>query len=102
MTLLHAWYWLRHALGIDTQQSMAYAFWSGFGPALIALALGSGTIAAVLHRFNCHQHRCWRIGRHHAGPYVVCRRHSPDPAVREGLRAHHIHAAHRRRLERQG
>lgn len=85
-------HWLIHLLGIDTQQSWAYDFWSGFGPCLIsATTLGAGVWAFVRSR-NCHVHRCWRIGRHRVAgtEHVVCRHHHPDPRVRDGLRHHHL------------
>ena len=85
-------HWLLHALGIDTQQSYNYDFVSGVGPMLLVL-LG---YAGVIRRINCHQQRCWRIGRYHVagGQYTVCRKHHPDDAIRNGLRAHHIRIAH--------
>jgi hypothetical protein len=90
-------HWLIHFLGIDTQQSDNYDFVSGVGPMLVTIMFGSGAIIAFCRRHNCHQHHCWRLARHQAGAYLVCRRHHPDPAVREGLRPHHIAASHQER-----
>lgn len=72
-----------HILGIDTQQSYWYDFWSGIATqaSLLFAAI------AVLRRCNCHVHRCWRIGRHPVGgtSWQVCRRHHPaDGRVSHG------------------
>jgi hypothetical protein len=49
------------------------------------------------HR-TCHQHRCWRIGRHPVGATGIktCRRHHPEL----GNHRHLTGAAIRRLLER--
>ena len=67
--LLHV---IFHALGIDTQTSMEYCFWSGAGTQLTLC------IAAVmfLRHHNCHVKGCWRLGHidaEHGHP--ACRRH---------------------------
>ena len=88
---------LLHVLGIDTQQSYAYDFWSGFGPCLIAsLTLGTGLWAYIRQR-NCHVRRCWRLGRHKVPgtEHVVCGRHAPHErpshadVIRDWERARH-------------
>ena len=69
-------HWLWHALGIDTQQSWAYDFWSGIGTQFKLTGL---LLPYVLYRkHNCHVHKCWRIGRFQADRWVVCARHHPD------------------------
>lgn len=90
-------HWLAHILGIDTQQSEFYDAWSGCIPALIGAVSAASVVWAVLRSLNCHQHRCWRLGKHPvAGTgWKTCRRHHPDPRVAGGLQAHHIEAAHR-------
>ena len=103
-------HWLLHWLAVHTgtvnEPGPYYGFWSGFGSDLAeigaAVAFSAGLIVSYRHK-NCHVHHCWRIGRHPAagGQYVTCRKHHPDPAVREGLRAHHILRAHREHLARQ-
>lgn len=97
------WPWLLHVLGIDNVAGYAYAWWSGSGSVLLPPLLTLAGVAVLWwwhHR--CHCHRCPRLGRYPAagGQFSVCRAHSPDPAVREGLRAHHIHAAHQRWLSK--
>lgn len=66
-------HWLIHVLGIDTQQSFAYDFWSGCGTQLPSLVLA----AAWLHRANCHHPRCPRIGKHSPDGTPYCTRHLP-------------------------
>lgn len=66
-----------HGIGIDTQTSLEYAFFSGFG-AWLSSTLGlSGIIAALIHHVNCHADGCWRIGKFPVagGQYKVCGKH---------------------------
>lgn len=93
------WPWLLHTLGVDDVSGRAYAFWSGFGSDLGEATLLAGLVAYLRHR-NCHQYRCWRLGRFPvaSGQYVTCRRHHPDPAVRAGITAHHLSAVHHAHL----
>lgn len=88
-----------HVIGIDTQLSEEYAFFSGFGTWLLAALGFTGTFAAVVRAVNCHAHACPRIGRFPvAGGYKVCRRHHaevtghPHKLTVEVLR--HLHAEH--------
>lgn len=70
--------WLVHLLGLDDPGGRPYAFWSGFGSDLGYLAFAGG-LAAWLRKHNCHQHHCWRLGRHPldgTGIYL-CRKHHP-------------------------
>jgi len=87
---------VQHSLGIDTQTSPNYDFVSGVGPMLIAALGFSGIGAGVLRHLNCHQDRCPKPGRFPVagGQYKTCRTHHPDPTVREGIKAHHLLAAH--------
>lgn len=92
--------WLLHWLAVHTgtvnEAGPYYGFWSGFGSDLSELAIVGGLVA-VYRRHNCHQHWCWRVGRFPVGDgqFVTCRRHHPDPVIRDGVRAHHILAAHK-------
>lgn len=64
--------WLLHVLGIDTQQSYYYDFWSGFATQITVLV---ALVTALRHR-NCYVRRCWRLG--HIDPahgHPACRRH---------------------------
>lgn len=92
-----------HFIGIDTQQSDNYAFFSGFGSWLssnLAL-LGLATLVGTAWRaMNCHTDGCPRIGRYPlaGGAFKVCRRHHRDvtghhgPLTTEVLKA--AHAVH--------
>ena len=105
------WHALQHWLAIHTgtlnEPGPYYGFWSGFGSDLAefaaAFAFITGAVVSYRHK-NCHVKGCLRLGRHPAagGQFTVCRKHSPDPAVREGLTAHHIHSRHREHLAAQG
>jgi len=65
---------LLHLLGIDTQQSYFYDFWSGFATQLSVITAG----VVYYKRHNCHVHLCPRIGKHQVGHYTVCSKHHPD------------------------
>lgn len=69
------WNWIIHVLGVDTQQSRWYDFWSGIATQGSILLLGIG----ALRRHNCHVHRCWRFGRHPVPgtSIVTCAKHHP-------------------------
>jgi hypothetical protein len=66
--------WLAHLLGIDNEAGRWYAFWSGFGSDMSEVTL-IGLAFGAYHRHNCHQRRCWRIGRHTVGGSPWCDRH---------------------------
>lgn len=95
------WYHgMDHGIGIDTQTSLEYAYFSGFG-AWLSSTLGlSSIVAAVVLHLNCHAPQCPRVGRYPiaGGQYKVCRRHHPDPEIREGrailAHMHHKHREH--------
>jgi hypothetical protein len=66
--------WLLHVLGVDNEAGHAYAFWSGFGSDLGEVAL-LGAVYGLVRKHNCHQVRCWRIGRHTVDGTPWCNRH---------------------------
>lgn len=75
MWWLSAYYGLRHALGFDSQATMAYAFVSGIGPMLLT-AIGMSTlIGGLWHHVNCHEPGCWWVGRHKVNGTPWCNRH---------------------------
>jgi hypothetical protein len=74
--------WLLHVLGVDDVSGRWYAFWSGFGSDLSELAI-VGAVLGLVHKHNCHQARCWRIGRHLVDGTPWCNKH--HLAAREGL-----------------
>lgn len=73
--------WLLHVLGVDNEAGRWYAFWSGFGSDMSEVAL-LGALGALFKRHNCHERRCWRIGRHVVDGTPWCDRH--HQAAREG------------------
>lgn len=73
MEILH---WLIHFLGIDTQQSYSYDFWSGFGPVLFGQLPILGALIVHFRHQNCHVKGCWRLG--HTDPkhgFPACKKH---------------------------
>lgn len=68
------WWWIAHVLGLDDPSGAPYLAWSGFIPNLSVL----WAAAVLVRKHNCHVKWCWRIGRHPAGPFVVCTAHHPD------------------------
>ena len=74
--------WLLHVLGVDNEAGHWYAFWSGFGSDLGEVAL-VGAVLGGYRKHNCHQRRCWRIGRHVVDGTPWCNKHH-QAARREG------------------
>ena len=66
--------WLAHVLGIDDVSGKWYGFWSGFGSDISEVAL-IGAVLGAWHKHNCHQGRCWRLGRHTVDGTPWCNRH---------------------------
>lgn len=93
------WYPLFHFLGVDYGLPYGhfnfYNLWSGFGGALPDVLILTA-LAGWLYHNNCHQHRCWRIGRHPVGDtgLRVCRRHHPVLGRHERLTAGKIAELH--------
>jgi hypothetical protein len=70
--------WLLHWLAVHTgtidEPGPYYGFWSGFGSDLGELAL-LAAVATFWRKHNCHQSRCWRLGRHTVDGTPWCNRH---------------------------
>lgn len=66
--------WLLHLIGVDNEAGRWYAFWSGFGSDISELAI-VGAVVGGYKKHNCHQRRCWRIGRHVVDGSPYCDRH---------------------------
>jgi hypothetical protein len=73
----HPWGWL-YGLGVHPypgpQTPWTYQLYSGFLPALTVFSLLSLLVGAW-HHVNCHQDRCWRVGRHKVDGTPWCNRH---------------------------
>jgi hypothetical protein len=85
-------HWLAYWAGLTDANSPPYLFFSGIGPCL--MGLGIGTFAGGwLRHHNCHQRGCWRIARHQVAgtDWVVCAKHHPAGAPT----AEHIADAHK-------
>lgn len=103
----HLGYWLQVHTGTVNEPGPYYGFWSGFGSDIgeytIIVTMSSGIIMAARRR-NCHHEGCPWIGRYQVagGQFKVCRRHHPDPAVRNKHvtmeHLHFVHAAHQENL----
>jgi hypothetical protein len=67
--------WLHTALNtyvLHTEHGDGYQWWSGAGSDLGLAA----AITAFLLKHNCHEHRCWRVGRMHGADGAHrCKRH---------------------------
>ena len=70
-----------HIFGLDNGSGAWYLFWSGIGSDIGELAIIGGLIG-VIRKYNCHVHRCPRLGRHHVvgTSWVVCAHHHPTGA----------------------
>ena len=93
-----------HVIGIDTQLSEEYAFFSGFGTWLLAALGFTGTFGAVIRTVNCHTHGCPWIGRFPVagGQFRVCRKHHIEVTGHpHKLTTEVLQALHREHLTRQ-
>lgn len=70
-------HWLMHAFGLDNLAGPVYGFWSGAGSDISELAI-VGAVLGMFKRHNCHQRRCWRIGRHAVNGSPWCDRHHQE------------------------
>jgi hypothetical protein len=91
------WHFLVHWTGSDYGfpygHFQPYDFLSGFASLSII-----GLLIAQCRKHNCHQPRCWRIGRLpvQGTAYVVCHRHHPSPPGRDTIRQrYHLYAGRR-------
>jgi hypothetical protein len=69
-------HWLSHFFGLDNLSGPFYGFWSGVGSDIGEVTIIGGLVTIGRHK-NCHVKGCWRIGRHHHGPYLLCSKHHP-------------------------
>lgn len=85
--LTHFFFWFT---GGRNESGTAYGIWSGFGGANWPI-LGGGFLLYRNH--NCHNARCWRIGKHTTPQgYKLCRRCVGKP--RSELTLHSVHEDH--------
>lgn len=66
------WFWL--FTGARNEGGDIYGLWSGFGGAVPDFLILGGFVT-FLRRHNCHQHRCWRLGRHTVDGSPWCNHH---------------------------
>jgi hypothetical protein len=82
------WAWLVHFLGLDYGgrygHPLPYDLWSGFGSDISELAI-IGAVLGAYRRHNCHERKCWRIGRHTVDGTPWCNHHHQK--ARAALRA---------------
>lgn len=81
----------RFAIGmwpIPAGTPWTYQLLSGFVPALTVLTL-LGSVLSLYHLHNCHEDRCWRLGKHRVNGTPWCGRHAvnarPERSVEELL-----------------
>jgi hypothetical protein len=65
-------HWLAHILGLDNPAGGWYLWHSGIEGNLGML----GAAYVLIRKHNCHQPRCWRVGRHtNDGKQYRCAKH---------------------------
>lgn len=64
-------HFLLHVLGIDTQQSYYYDFWSGIATQVATVTAG----LTYVRKHNCHVRGCARVGRHVVNGSPFCNKH---------------------------
>lgn len=89
--------WIFTVLGSRDESGAWYGFWSGFGGSAPDILIITALIA-WWKQHNCHQHRCWRIGRHPVDGTGIstCRRHHPVLGGHGKLTAEKIRHLHER------
>lgn len=79
--------WLVHFLGLDFGAPhghfVPYDLWSGSGSDAGEVTILAAAIAAY-RKHQCHQGRCWRIGRHQVDGTPWCNRHHGAARRRTG------------------
>lgn len=75
--------WFMHLMGLDNGSGRWYLFWSGFGANFQEYAM-LGAALVLYRKHTCHVQGCARLGRFHAGDWVVCKHHSPSGAPTAG------------------
>jgi hypothetical protein len=79
-------HWLWHLLGFDYGlpygHVIPYNVWSGFGSDVGQVTL-LGALAGAYRKHNCHERRCWRIGRHVVDGSPWCDKH--HESARKGI-----------------
>ena len=72
---------MAHWFGTDNGNSATYLFYSGIFGVLVFAAGQIAAVYAILRRNNCHQPRCWRLGRFpvEGTTWNACHRHHPHP-----------------------
>jgi hypothetical protein len=92
--IAHLFFWFT---GARDEGGTAYGLLSGAGGALPDVLMGTAIAGWYWHR-TCHQHRCWRPGRHPVGATGIrtCRKHHPDLGKRRRLTADLIAELHRK------
>lgn len=80
-------HFLLHITGGDNGSGPFYLELSGF----VGLLGFVGAFITYYKKHNCHQHRCWRIGRHAVagGSLITCKKHHPDHSGKK-ITAEHI------------
>ena len=76
--------WVWALLGLNSASGKSYLAWSGFVGDIALL----GAAWALVRKHNCHEPRCWRVGRFpvEGTAFQACRRHHPKPPQRGDIR----------------
>lgn len=67
--------WLGFSKAAYFSNGQNYAFFSGIGPMMLTGAGMSTIIGSMWHAHNCHQDKCWNIGKHKVNGTPWCNLH---------------------------
>lgn len=78
---------MAHLLGTDSGNDPVYLFYSGIFGVLVFAAGLLWNAWVNARRHNCHQPKCWRVGRLPVDgtAWVTCKRHHPSPPTQETI-----------------
>lgn len=78
------WHWFLHAVGADNLSGWQYGLWSGFlGSFAVPNITSAGIFWVLFRRHNCHESKCWRIGRVEGDGKLHCHKHHAEKASSE-------------------
>lgn len=71
-------------MGADLGAPYGHWEWGNFWGGFCANLAFFGALGGAYNKHNCHESRCWRVGRHHVDGTPWCNRHHKPARIRKG------------------